>query len=126
MSIWLNTEQQGLQLAHDGLELIEHHLCRHLARLSLQASDDSMSSANSTQLSTHRIRLPWSRRALGQAQRVADLMVSRRSEKAAAGDRSAAAKRAATPWAKRQAAMADYQDYVCRKMHDYCPWQRWV
>lgn len=42
------------------------------------------------------------------------------------GDRSAANKRQNTPWAKRQAAMVDYEDYVRNKMRDYCPWHRWV
>jgi hypothetical protein len=41
------------------------------------------------------------------------------------GDRSAASKRRATPWAKRAAVMADYDEYIRKKLCDYCHWHRW-
>ena len=42
------------------------------------------------------------------------------------GNRTAAAKRANTPWAKRAAVMVGYGDYVRSKMRIYCHWQRWM
>lgn len=42
------------------------------------------------------------------------------------GNRTAAAKRANTPWAKRAAVMVEYGDYVRSKMRIYCHWQRWM
>ena len=41
------------------------------------------------------------------------------------GDRSALSKRRATPWAKRVAVMADYPDYIRKKLRTYCHWHRW-
>ena len=42
------------------------------------------------------------------------------------GDRSAAQKRARTPWAQRVAVMRDYREYVSGKLCTYCHWHRWV
>ena len=42
------------------------------------------------------------------------------------GDRNAQEKRNGTPWRQMQRAMADYRDYVERKVADLCPWHRWV
>jgi len=41
------------------------------------------------------------------------------------GDRDAAAKRRGAPWAKRIAVMQDCDEYVRRKMRDYCHWHSW-
>jgi hypothetical protein len=41
------------------------------------------------------------------------------------GDRNAASKRRSTPWAKRARVMADYDDYIPKKLRDYCHWHRW-
>ena len=41
------------------------------------------------------------------------------------GDRDAAAKRRGAPWAKRVAVMQDCDEYVRRKMRDYCHWHSW-
>lgn len=41
------------------------------------------------------------------------------------GDRTAASKRRSAPWAKRVAAMADYNDYILQKLRAYCHWHRW-
>ena len=41
------------------------------------------------------------------------------------GDRSAASKRRATPWAKRTAVMADYDEYIRGKLRTYCHWHHW-
>jgi hypothetical protein len=45
--------------------------------------------------------------------------------RAMGGDRDAAAKRRGAPWAKRVAVMQDCDEYVRRKMRDYCHWHSW-
>ena len=41
------------------------------------------------------------------------------------GGRSALQRRVGAPWRQRQRAMADYRDYVRKKVTTYCPWMMW-